>query len=96
MLKPFCSVSRIAYGLPMGSELEYADEVTLSRALKADGRWIEWIDRLFVLRNFLKKGCSRRQRQDFVMICLPVTSLRGALLVAGTPSRKPLPPESGG
>ncbi len=34
LLKPFCSVSRIAYGLPMGSELEYADEVTLSRALE--------------------------------------------------------------
>ena len=34
LLKPFCPVSRIAYGLPMGSELEYADEVTLSRALE--------------------------------------------------------------
>jgi len=27
-------VSRIAYGLPMGSNLEYADQVTLARALK--------------------------------------------------------------
>ncbi len=34
LLNPFCQVSRIAYGLPMGSELEYADEVTLSRALE--------------------------------------------------------------
>ena len=34
LLKPFCAVSRIAYGLPVGSELEYADEVTLSRALE--------------------------------------------------------------
>ena len=34
LIKPFCAVSRIAYGLPMGSELEYADEVTLSRALE--------------------------------------------------------------
>ena len=34
LLKPFTKVSRIAYGLPMGSELEYADEVTLSRALE--------------------------------------------------------------
>ena len=34
LIKPFCSVSRIAYGLPMGSELEYADEVTLCRALE--------------------------------------------------------------
>ena len=34
MLKPFCQVSRIAYGLPMGSELEYADDVTLARALE--------------------------------------------------------------
>ncbi len=34
LLKPFTKVSRIAYGLPVGSELEYADEVTLSRALE--------------------------------------------------------------
>ena len=34
LIKPFCVVSRIAYGLPVGSELEYADEVTLSRALE--------------------------------------------------------------
>ncbi len=34
LLKPFCQVSRIAYGLPMGSELEYADDVTLARALE--------------------------------------------------------------
>jgi len=34
LLKPFCQVTRIAYGLPMGSELEYADEVTLARALE--------------------------------------------------------------
>ena len=34
MLKPFTQVSRIAYGLPVGSELEYADDVTLSRALE--------------------------------------------------------------
>jgi len=27
-------VSRIAYGLPMGSDLEYADEITVGRALK--------------------------------------------------------------
>ena len=36
LLRPFAPVSRIAYGLPVGSELEYADEVTLARAL--DGR----------------------------------------------------------
>ena len=34
LIKPFCQVSRIAYGLPMGSELEFADDVTLSRALE--------------------------------------------------------------
>ena len=33
LLKPFTVVSRIAYGLPVGSELEYADDVTLTRAL---------------------------------------------------------------
>ena len=31
-------VSRIAYGLPVGSELEYADEVTLARALEGRRR----------------------------------------------------------
>jgi recombination protein RecR len=34
LLRPFAPVSRIAYGLPMGSELEYADEITLARALE--------------------------------------------------------------
>ena len=34
LLQPFTKVSRIAYGLPVGSELEYADEVTLTRALE--------------------------------------------------------------
>ena len=34
LLKPFVQVTRIAYGLPVGSELEYADEVPLSRALE--------------------------------------------------------------
>ena len=34
LLKPFTKVTRIAYGLPMGSELEYVDEVTLARALE--------------------------------------------------------------
>ncbi len=34
LLKPFTQVSRIAYGLPVGGELEYADEVTLTRALE--------------------------------------------------------------
>ncbi len=35
LLKPFnIKVTRIAFGLPMGSELEYADEMTLARALE--------------------------------------------------------------
>ena len=34
LLKPLTTVSRIAYGLPVGSELEYADEVTLARAFE--------------------------------------------------------------
>jgi len=38
LLKPFTQVSRIAYGLPVGSELEYADEVTLARALEGRRR----------------------------------------------------------
>lgn len=37
LLKPMgLKVTRLAYGVPVGSDLEYADEVTLSRAL--DGR----------------------------------------------------------
>lgn len=34
LLKPFVTVTRIAFGLPMGGDLEYADEVTLARALE--------------------------------------------------------------
>lgn len=34
LLRAFTKVSRIAYGLPVGGELEYADEVTLTRALE--------------------------------------------------------------
>ena len=36
LLKPFSftKVTRIAFGLPMGGDLEYADEVTLARALE--------------------------------------------------------------
>jgi len=34
LLATFTKVTRIAYGLPMGSELEYVDEVTLARALE--------------------------------------------------------------
>ena len=35
LLKPFnIKITRIAFGLPMGAELEYADEMTLARALE--------------------------------------------------------------
>jgi recombination protein RecR len=34
LLKPFTRVTRIAFGLPMGGDLEYADEITLARALE--------------------------------------------------------------
>lgn len=35
LLKPLgVKVSRLAYGIPVGADLEYADEVTLSRALE--------------------------------------------------------------
>ncbi len=33
LLKPFVKVTRIAFGLPVGGDLEYADEMTLARAL---------------------------------------------------------------
>ena len=34
-LKPLgVKVTRLAYGIPVGSDLEYADEVTLSRAIE--------------------------------------------------------------
>ena len=32
--KPFTKVTRIAFGLPVGGDLEYADELTLARALE--------------------------------------------------------------
>ena len=35
LLRPIgVKVTRLAYGIPVGSQLEYADEVTLSRALE--------------------------------------------------------------
>lgn len=35
LIKPFgIKVSRLAYGVPVGADLEYADEVTLSRAIE--------------------------------------------------------------
>ena len=35
LLKPMgITVSRLAYGVPVGADLEYADEVTLSKALE--------------------------------------------------------------
>ena len=35
LIKPFgINVTRIAHGVPVGGELEFADEITLSRALK--------------------------------------------------------------
>ena len=35
LLTPLCTtVSRLAYGLPIGGDLDYADEVTLARALE--------------------------------------------------------------
>lgn len=34
LLQPFTKVTRIAFGLPIGGDLEYADEVTLARALE--------------------------------------------------------------
>ncbi len=39
MLRPFeIKVSRLAYGLPVGGDLEYADEVTLHRAIEGRQR----------------------------------------------------------
>jgi recombination protein RecR len=35
LLKPIgCRITRIAFGLPMGADLEYADDVTLARAME--------------------------------------------------------------
>ncbi|CAK9252029.1 unnamed protein product [Sphagnum jensenii] len=35
LLKPIgCRITRIAFGLPVGADLEYADDVTLSRAME--------------------------------------------------------------
>ena len=40
LLTPFTKVTRIAYGLPMGSDLEYVDDVTLTRALEGRTNFI--------------------------------------------------------
>ena len=34
LISPLTKVTRIAFGLPMGGDLEYADEITLVRALE--------------------------------------------------------------
>lgn len=34
LISPLTKVTRIAFGLPMGGDLEYADEITLARALE--------------------------------------------------------------
>ncbi|MFN7716252.1 MAG: recombination mediator RecR [Pseudanabaenaceae cyanobacterium] len=34
LMKPFTKVTRIAFGIPMGGDLEYADEVTLAKAME--------------------------------------------------------------
>ena len=35
LLKPMgITVTRLAYGIPVGGDLEYADEVTLTRAME--------------------------------------------------------------
>ena len=35
LIKPFgITVSRLAFGLPAGADLEYADEITLARAIE--------------------------------------------------------------
>ena len=35
LLKPFeIKITRLAYGIPVGADLEYADEVTLYRAIE--------------------------------------------------------------
>ena len=35
LLRPFdIKVTRLAYGIPVGGSLEYADEITLTRAIK--------------------------------------------------------------
>jgi recombination protein RecR len=42
MLHPFSvTVSRIAHGLPVGGDLEYADEATLMRAMEGRRAWGE-------------------------------------------------------
>ena len=36
LIKPFnIKITRIAFGIPVGTDLEYADEITLAKALEA-------------------------------------------------------------
>lgn len=41
LASPKLKISRIAYGLPVGSGLEFADDLTLSRALTGRREWLE-------------------------------------------------------
>lgn len=67
LLKPVgITVSRIAHGLPMGGDLEYADEITLSKALETgaqcrkDRRYLIWNLMLFVTAWCLRTDDWRR------------------------------------
>jgi len=52
------AVTRLAYGLPIGGDLDYADEVTIAKAL--EGRRALDAD----LRPFVPRGTDERSNQD--------------------------------
>ena len=61
LLKPMgITVSRLAYGVPVGADLEYADEVTLSRAL--EGRSLIQFKGVIVLSNDEKQIIANNKK----------------------------------
>ena len=53
LIKPLgIKTTRLAYGLPVGSSLEYADETTLYRAMEGRGEKCRpiWLDKTILLR----------------------------------------------
>ena len=63
LLKPMgIKVTRIAHGIPVGADLEYADEITIAKALEGRERnlnMVQWLSTSNKLLSFFK--CLRRK-----------------------------------
>ena len=56
LLRPFgVKITRLAYGIPVGSHLEYADDATLMRALEGRRDTGETTNRVFALQALYRQ-----------------------------------------